>query len=121
MPHGSGDVAFQALYVHGSKVAIDHTPDADVHAGDVVVIGGKCACAPVDIPAGTPGALAASGVFDVVKSVSTDVIASGLDIYWSAGGLAPGAHTDSENGVHMGRSVAASSSSEDTVRVRVDP
>ena len=47
--------------------AIDHTPAADVAAGDVVVIGKIVGVAKLDIKAGELGALALTGVYEVAK------------------------------------------------------
>lgn len=64
-----------AVFQHGGN-AIDHTPTADVAAGDVVVQGDLIGVAKTPIPANTLGALAVVGVFDFPKAngVGTAII-----------------------------------------------
>ena len=50
--------------------AIDYTPSSAVAAGDVVVQGDLVGVTRTPIPAGTPGSLAVSGVFDFPKATS---------------------------------------------------
>ena len=59
---------------------IDYVPEADVAAGDVVVLGDRCFFANLDIKAGTLGALATDGVYDVAKGETA--IALGTVLYW---------------------------------------
>ncbi len=59
---------------------IDYVPETDVSAGDVVVIGDRCFFANLDIKAGTLGALATDGVYDVAKGETA--IALGTVLYW---------------------------------------
>ena len=59
---------------------IDYVPETDVSAGDVVVIGDRCLFANLDIKAGTLGALATDGVYDVAKGETA--VALGTVLYW---------------------------------------
>ena len=75
-----------AKYRHGSPLMVDHTPGADVAAGDVVVVGVQLRIAHSDIPANTQGALASGGgVYLMPKTAgSTTAIADGATVYWDA-------------------------------------
>ena len=64
---------------------LDYTPGGAVEAGDVVEIGTRVLVAPSAIPASTLGALAATGVFEVVKDTST-FAAGGDAVYWDNNG-----------------------------------
>src|SRR5688500_6023879 len=56
----------QARFVHGRVSTVNHTPDADVSAGAVIVEGSTCYIAHRSIAAGELGAVAArGGVYDV--------------------------------------------------------
>ena len=63
--------------------AIDHTPAADIAAGDVVVIGKIVGVAKLDIKAGELGALALTGVYEVAKAAGT-AFAAGAEVGWDA-------------------------------------
>ena len=56
-----------AKYVYRGDV-IDYTPEVDVAAGSVVVIGSIIGITKLDIKSGQLGALALVGVFDIVKA-----------------------------------------------------
>ena len=64
---------------------IDYTPSGAVTAGDVIVQGTLVGVAKSDIAAGTKGALAVVGIFDVPKDAS-NLTAIGTAIYWDADG-----------------------------------
>ena len=70
----------EATFVHDGD-AVDYTPAADVAAGEVVVQDTLVGVAKVPIPAGTLGALAVRGVFDVAKDGAT-VFSAGQLVYW---------------------------------------
>lgn len=74
-------MAFQARFVSGDPVSIDHTPSgADVEAGDVVVIGDVPAIARLKIVDGELGALdVGGGVYEVTPS---GTISKGAKVYW---------------------------------------
>jgi len=65
--------------------SIDYTPDTDVAAGDVVIIGDLAGIAKLDIKAGTLGSLALVGVFDIPKATGEGTaIAVGAIVFWDA-------------------------------------
>lgn len=76
----------EAQLHHGSPLMVDHTPGADVAAGEVVVVGDGCRIAHADIPADRLGALAIrGGVYRVPKSTAAgSAIAAGKSVYWDA-------------------------------------
>ena len=98
--------------------AIDHTPIADVAAGDVVVLSGKLVgVAKLDIKAGELGALALTGVYEVAKA-SGVAFAAGMEVAWDAANkkaVAAGA----SGSVKIGHAVALTSAVETTVFVRL--
>ena len=96
---------------------IDYTPTVDVAAGDIVVEGDFVGIAPVDIPAGTTGALATVGVFDVVKGDGvSQAFAFGVPVYYEKAtrklAAASGAGI-----IAVGKCVADSTATETAVRV----
>jgi len=63
--------------------AIDHTPVADVAAGDLIVLAEKLVgVAKLDIKAGELGALALTGVYETTKA-SGVVFAKGAEVGWN--------------------------------------
>jgi predicted RecA/RadA family phage recombinase len=62
----------------------DYTPDADVAAGDVVLIGTIPAIAPVAIESGVKGSLAITGLYKVPQKA--EIITAGDAVYWDATG-----------------------------------
>jgi len=109
-----------AVFIHEGS-AIDYTPAADVAAGDVVVQNELVGVARLDIKADTLGALAVTGVFDFPKATGGGTaIDVGLDVYWDA--AAGEATTDEGSGSvnkKIGRSVAAATDDDETVRARL--
>ena len=74
---------FQARFIQVGE-SIDHTPVADVAAGQVVVQGSMIGVTKVAIEAGRLGALAVKGVFDVVKANEEQTL--GAALYWDEDG-----------------------------------
>jgi len=108
-----------ATFIH-EGARIDHTPGADIAAGDVVVQGELVGVASLDIKAGMLGALAVEGVFDFTKATGVGTtIAAGVQIYWDD--AADEATTDSATGANklIGKVVRAATDAETTVRVRL--
>ncbi|MFW6062410.1 MAG: DUF2190 family protein [Planctomycetota bacterium] len=108
-----------ARFIHDGG-SIDYTPGADVAAGDVVVQGDLVGIAKLDIAAGTLGALAVTGVFDVPKATGVDTaVAAGSSVYWDEADQV--AKADSETGANklLGKAIAAAGDSDATVRVRL--
>lgn len=110
-----------AQFIQEGK-SIDYTPQADVTAGDVVVVGDLVAVAKIDIAAGQLGALAIEGVFEVPKEAAAadKAIAFGTKVYWN--------ETDKRvevtdgTGVHkyMGKTIKAALTTDTTTRVRLE-
>lgn len=68
----------------GDVTKIDHVPDADVAAGDVIVIGELTCIAHLDIKAGELGALTVDGgIYAEAKKVSGTAFVAGDRLYWS--------------------------------------
>lgn len=110
----------KAIYVYKGD-EIDHTPIADVAAGDVVVVGANLlGIAKLDIKSGTLGALSLKGVFDMPKTAGTGTaIANGIDVYWDATNKVATPDNNSGANISLGRTVAASADADTTVRVRL--
>jgi predicted RecA/RadA family phage recombinase len=70
----------QATVHQSPSLYVDHTPDAAVAAGDVVLVGNKVLVCVTAIEASRLGALAADGVFKVAKDDT--IFAAGDDVYW---------------------------------------
>ncbi|MCS6921032.1 MAG: DUF2190 family protein [Elioraea sp.] len=105
----------QAVFVHDGE-CIDYTPGAAVAAGDVVVQGDLVGVAKRDIPAGTPGALTVSGVFDFAKLAAL-ALAVGTLAYWDD--AANVATNVSAGNKLLGKVVRAAAAADATVRVRL--
>jgi len=108
-----------AVFIHEGN-SIDHTPGADVAAGDVVVQGELVGVAKLDIPANTLGALAVAGVFDFPKATSGgSAITAGAEVYWDE--AAGEATTDAAAGANkrVGRCIAAAADGDAVVRARM--
>ena len=74
-------MAFQAQFKRGHNIqTMNHTPVADVAAGDVVIVAGIVGIAVVPIKAGQLGALNISGGSYIVMADA--IIAAGVDVYW---------------------------------------
>ena len=99
---------------------IDYTPAVDVTAGDIVVENELVGIPPVDIPAGTTGALATVGVFEIVKGDGVAVaFAFGVPVFYEKATkkLAAASGTGI---IAIGKCVADSTATEATVRVRLN-
>jgi predicted RecA/RadA family phage recombinase len=107
-----------AQFIHDGD-SIDYTPVAAVSAGDVVVQGELVCVAKLDIAAGTLGALATKGVFDVPKDTgSGTAFAAGVKVYWDATNEVATETVGSNK--YMGKVVEAASDDDETVRVRLE-
>lgn len=111
----------QARFV-SSGARLDHTPSADVAAGDVVVVGDQVGVATMPIPAGSLGSLVTDGVFDVAKI--NEQQAAGTVVYWDADGDPYGGTagsgaltTTSANNKPFGIVLATAGATAQTVRV----
>jgi predicted RecA/RadA family phage recombinase len=96
---------------------IDYTPPANVAAGDVVVQGGLVGIAATPISANTPGSLAVTGEFDILKAAV--VITAGALVYWDA--AAQVATNVVATNTLMGRAVRLAALGDARVRVLLTP
>jgi len=103
-------MAKEAIFVQDGLI-IDYTPAADVAAGEVVVLGKTCFIAKLAITAGTLGALAATGVYYVLK---TDGLAfdPGEAVYWDD---TANEATKTTTDVYMGVAVKAAAADDSAV------
>lgn len=74
----------QAIRVHGTSLALDHTPGGAIVAGEVVRLGGNlCGVAPEAIEANRKGAVEADGIFYLAKDdTAGPVFAVGDQVEW---------------------------------------
>jgi predicted RecA/RadA family phage recombinase len=108
-----------AVFSHDGN-AVDYTPGSDVAAGDVVVQGDLVGVARTPLAANAPGSLAVTGVFDLPKATgASTAIAAGTKVYWDA--TEKKAKADDESGANklLGKTVAAATDADATVRVRL--
>ena len=77
-------MSFEAEFSHGDPLMIDHTPAADVEAGQVVVIGDLPTVAHRAIAADSLGAVAArGGVYRLPKAAGgSTAIGDRKKVYW---------------------------------------
>lgn len=112
----------QAVYVQ-EGASIDYTPGSAVSAGNVVIQNDLVGIAILDIAANELGALAVQGVFDVVKE--NVAISAGANVFWRptgdpyTGTADSGAASPVGGTKYLGKAVAAASSTDTTVRVRL--
>lgn len=115
-------MSVQACFVSDGLV-IDYTPDTDVAAGAVVVLGTNLiGTTKTALPANKLGALSVTGVHDVVQAAVTFTI--GQLVYWDDDGDPVGgtpgtgaAVENSELGPPIGFAVTATLATDTTVRV----
>lgn len=100
--------------------AIDHTPAADLAAGDVVVQGELLGVARLDIKANTLGALAVEGVFDFPKAVGpSSALPTGSDVFWDEASQQATADSGAGANKKIGRVVRDASDGDAIVRIRL--
>ena len=99
--------------------SIDYTPDTDVAAGDVVIIGDLAGIAKLDIKAGTLGALALVGVFDIPKATGdSTAIAAGAIVFWDAENKQ--VTTTAGDNKYLGKTIIASGDDDANARVIIN-
>ena len=107
----------QAVFIQ-EGASIDHTPAADVAAGEVVVQGDLVGVAKQPIPANQLGALAVQGVFDVAKATGAGTaLATGTTAYWDD--AAKVATATAAGNKLLGKVVKAAGDDDAVVRVRL--
>ena len=110
----------QVRFIHDGN-SIDHTPLANLSAGDVVVQGDLVGIVKLDIPAGTLGALAVTGVFDFPKATTSgSAISSGAKVYWDATDKLATTDADSDANKYIGKAVRAVTDADATVCIRLE-
>ncbi|MCK4982261.1 MAG: DUF2190 family protein, partial [Victivallaceae bacterium] len=98
---------------------IDFVPEADVAAGDVVIIGDIIGIAKLDIKAEALGALALVGVFDIPKATGEGTaITVGTIVFWDAENKQLST-TGGEN-KYLGKTIIASSDNDAHARVIIN-
>ena len=103
-----------ARFKHDGK-AIDFFPATDVPAGSVIVQGSLTGITKLDIPAGRPGALHVTGVFEVVKS--NVAIPLGSRVYWDD--TAKQAVLTASGNAELGIAVLDAAAGDEIVLVRI--
>ena len=106
----------QAVFVHEGET-IDHTPVADLAAGEVVVQGELVAVARTPVAAGKLGALAVGGVHDFTKAAGPAFTVGQL-LYWDDAANVATA-TIATNKL-IGKAVRAAAAADTTVRIRMN-
>jgi len=111
----------QARFVQ-EGLSIDHTPALDVLGGDVVIIGSLVGIAKRGIAADVLGAIALTGVFDVVQAAV--VFTAGDAVYWDADGSPVGGEAESgaatstaTDNTFMGFALVTTEATDATVRL----
>jgi predicted RecA/RadA family phage recombinase len=108
-----------ATFIHDGN-SIDYTPGSTIAAGDVVVQGDLVGVAKRDIPANVLGALAVTGVFDVLKLQGPGITFDlGQLVYWDAG-QKKATPSGAPNKL-MGKAVRGAGMGDTTVRIRLNP
>ena len=97
--------------------SIDHTPTADVSAGDIVKLGKLVGVAKLDIKAGELGAIALTGVYEVVKGDAA--FAAGDEVGWDAANK-KAVLASTAGCVKIGYAIAAAASGDSLVNVRLE-
>jgi predicted RecA/RadA family phage recombinase len=103
-------------FIHNGD-AIDHTPQADVPAGAVVVQDSLVGIAMREIPANTLGALRVTGVHEFAKAAGS-AINVGSVVYWDAAN-ARATGTATGNAL-LGKAVRTAAAADTLVWVRLD-
>lgn len=107
-----------AIFKHRGD-AIEHTPVADVTAGDVIVQGELIGVAKIDIKAGQLGALHVTGVFEVPRTTG-GVLATGFKLYWDEANARATVDDAAGANAYLGKSVKESGDTDPTVLVRLE-
>ena len=97
----------------GESLDYSNGTSAQIHAGDVVTLGGRIGIAGCDIPAGEVGSVHVTGVFLSPKKTATDVISQGDTLYYDEGA------TKTSGAVTMGYAAAASDKTDALVAVKL--
>ena len=97
--------------------SIDHTPETDVAAGDIVKLGGLVGVAKLDIKAGELGALAVVGVYELATAGAAVAVGDLVSVDPATGKVcAPTA----SGAVKFGHAVTKAEAADATVHVRLE-
>lgn len=108
-------MAMEATFVQeGHLIDWPISPTA-IAAGEVIVVNNVCFVARQPIPANTPGAMAATGVYDVLKTAGL-VIPAGVAVFWND---TTNRATLTTSDVYMGVAIRSALSGDATVRVHL--
>lgn len=109
----------KATYVQRGEY-LDYVPEGNVGAGDIILFGTLAAVSKLDIEAGKLGAVATTGVFDIVKDANA--VARGAKVYWD-GTKATASADNGQTGeakvgyTALGIAIQAASAADGTVRI----
>ena len=101
----------RAVFVQRGE-SVDFTPSRDVATGEVLVFGGLPGVVKTAVKAGSLGALALTGVFDVEKDAVA--VSAGDRLFWDG---ARRLATTAQNGAFLGLAAANSPASSPRARV----
>jgi predicted RecA/RadA family phage recombinase len=112
------EVQMLAKYVQRGH-EIDFIPEADVAAGDVIIIGDLVGIAKLDIKVGTLGSLTLVGVFDIPKATGeSTAIPVGTIVFWDAENSQ--VTTTGGDNKYLGKTIIASSDNDAHARVIIN-
>jgi predicted RecA/RadA family phage recombinase len=109
------DMNMKARFKHDGR-AIDFFPATDVPAGSVIVQGNLTGITKLDIPAGRPGTLHVTGVYEVVKATNVTFPLGGR-VYWDE--AAKQAVPEASGNAQLGIAVLDAAANDATVLVRI--
>ena len=96
--------------------SIDHVPESDVAAGDIVKVGSLVGVAKLDIKAGELGALALVGVYELATGGAAVALGDVVSVDPATGRVAA---AGASGAVKFGHAVTAATSSDAIVNVRL--
>ena len=108
-----------AIYIQRGD-SVDFIPESDIKAGDVIVQGELVGIAKLDIAAGSLGALAVAGVFEMPKVSS--LIEAGLKVYWDGSKVTKSADDGQTPPVKyalVGKTISQAEAADETILVRL--
>jgi len=107
---------------HQTGIEMDHTPDAAVTAGDVVVVGSRALVAEVAIAAAALGALATRGVFKFTRAATSGAdVGLGTVMYWDATDEEPTTDADSGTNKKLGYAYETLEATDTTWLIELSP
>ena len=106
----------KARYIQRGE-SIDHTPEEDVAAGDIVKLGGLVGVAKLDIKAGELGALAVVGVYELATGATAVAVGDLVSVDPATGKVCTPA---ASGAVKFGHAVTKAEVTDATVHVRLE-